>query len=377
MNSSPTFFKRFLLPGFAFKAVVIGGGYATGRELVEFFFPSGPRGGLAGMAVTMVVWSVVCALTFSLAYQTRSYDYRAFFYELLGKAWWLFEVAYVALVVLVLSVFGAAAGEIAQTVFGLPAIAGTLALTCSIALVVTFGNSSVERIFKYVSFFLYGVYIIFVLLAAQTFGDRIASGFALNVPSEGWLLAGLTYSGYNLVGAIVILPVVRHLTSRRDAVISGMLCGPLAILPAMLFFACMVAYYPEVGKEALPSNFLLERLGFPAFRLLFEAMVLAALLESGSGLVHSINQRVSSTLAARNRRFPEVARAMAGLAILIVSIFVATRFGLVALIARGYATSAYVFLALFVLPLVTIGAWRVLRGSAASPARRAPSADSA
>ena len=28
-------FQRFLLPGFAFKAVVIGGGYATGRELAE------------------------------------------------------------------------------------------------------------------------------------------------------------------------------------------------------------------------------------------------------------------------------------------------------------------------------------------------------
>ena len=29
-----TWFQRFLLPGFAFKAVVIGGGYATGREVV-------------------------------------------------------------------------------------------------------------------------------------------------------------------------------------------------------------------------------------------------------------------------------------------------------------------------------------------------------
>ena len=42
----PSFFQRFLLPGLAFKAVVIGGGYATGRELAEFFLPSGPWGGL-------------------------------------------------------------------------------------------------------------------------------------------------------------------------------------------------------------------------------------------------------------------------------------------------------------------------------------------
>ena len=34
-QGSSTWFQRFLLPGFAFKAVVIGGGYATGRELAE------------------------------------------------------------------------------------------------------------------------------------------------------------------------------------------------------------------------------------------------------------------------------------------------------------------------------------------------------
>ena len=50
-------FRRYVLPGLAFKAVVIGGGYATGRELAEFFLPSGPRGGLAGMLLAMLLWS--------------------------------------------------------------------------------------------------------------------------------------------------------------------------------------------------------------------------------------------------------------------------------------------------------------------------------
>ena len=62
-----SFFQRFLLPGLAFKAVVIGGGYATGRELVEFFMGSGPLGGLLGMLLAMIVWSLVCALTFLFA----------------------------------------------------------------------------------------------------------------------------------------------------------------------------------------------------------------------------------------------------------------------------------------------------------------------
>ena len=93
-NRSSSVFKRFFLPGFAFKAVVIGGGYATGRELAEFFLPSGPWGGVLGMLLAMVCWSVICAATFLFARSTHSDEYGAFFHALLGPAWFLFDLAY-------------------------------------------------------------------------------------------------------------------------------------------------------------------------------------------------------------------------------------------------------------------------------------------
>jgi uncharacterized membrane protein YkvI len=49
--------QRWILPGLAFKAVVIGGGYATGRELAEFFLPSGPGGGL--LAILLLLTTIV------------------------------------------------------------------------------------------------------------------------------------------------------------------------------------------------------------------------------------------------------------------------------------------------------------------------------
>src|ERR1051325_9755722 len=116
--------KAYFLPGLVFMAVVIGGGYSTGRELIEFFGAVGPRGGLLGMLVTMIVWSAVLAISFELVRQTRSYDYRSFFIVLLGRGWFLFEIAYFALLILVLAVIGAAAGEIAHASFGWPTIAG-------------------------------------------------------------------------------------------------------------------------------------------------------------------------------------------------------------------------------------------------------------
>src|SRR5689334_25199749 len=71
-------FQRFLLPGFAFKAVVIGGGYATGRELAEFFLPSGPWGGIAAMVLATFIWSGVCVATFLFARASGARDYQSF-----------------------------------------------------------------------------------------------------------------------------------------------------------------------------------------------------------------------------------------------------------------------------------------------------------
>src|SRR5690606_6365361 len=90
-GTTSSWFQRFLLPGFALKAVIIGGGYATGRELAEYFVPAGPWGGLAAMVLAMAIWSLVAALTFALARAMNAYDYRSFFQQLLGPAWVAFE----------------------------------------------------------------------------------------------------------------------------------------------------------------------------------------------------------------------------------------------------------------------------------------------
>lgn len=359
----PTWFQRFLLPGFAFKAVVIGGGYATGREIAEFFLPAGPWGGLLAMLLATVAWSAVCVLTFLFARAVGARDYRTFFRALLGRFWVLFECVYAVFIVLVLAVFGAAAGEIARAAFGLPPLAGTVTLMAGIAAFAAWGNVGVERLFAWVSVLLYGVYALFLLFALTSFGDRIFAAFDGAGPAAaGWAWGGLTYAGYNIVGAVIILPVLRHLTSDRDAVIAGLAAGPLAMLPALLFFASMVAFLPGIAGEVLPSDFLLRRLDRPWFHMLFQLMIFFALLESGTGAVHAINERVAAAWAAK-RQAPLGVGMRAGLALALLSVcmLLAERVGLVALIANGYRLLAWLLIALYVLSLLTIGVRRLLR----------------
>lgn len=370
-----SWFQRFLLPGLAFKAVVIGGGYATGRELAEFFLAGGPWAGIVAMLLAMLVWSLVCAATFAFARATHAYDYRGFFTALLGRGWWMFELVYLLLLVLILAVMGAAAGELGRAVFGWPGLVGSGGFVILVATVAAAGNAGVERLFKWAAPLLYGTYLLFLLLSLSSFGDRIVARFSASPATLGEVAAGLPgglgYAGYNLVAAVVVLPMVRHLRGRRDALIAGAIAGPLAMLPALLFFICMVAWTPAVADAALPSDYLLQRLDRPLFRQLFQAMVFVALLETGIGVVHALNERVAASWRAhRGERFPVGVRMAVAAALLLASIFLAGRFGLVALIASGYRGLSWALLAVYVLPLLILGPWRLRRRRAGARATR-------
>jgi uncharacterized membrane protein YkvI len=265
-------------------------------------------------------------------------------------------------------VFGAAAGALGSAVFGWPALYGTLCLVAGIALFATFGNSSVERLFKWVSILLYATYAVFLVLALFRFGRLIPGQFAAPTPSDGWASGGVTYAAYNVIGAVVILPVMRHIRTDGEAVAAGLLAGPLAMLPAIVFFVCMCAFYPQIRSETLPSDFMLRQMQLPWFHWTFQLMIFAALLECGTGSVHAVNERISS---ARKRRgaagLSNVARLTLAGAVLTGSVFLADRFGLVMLIARGYRILAYAMLALYVLPIMTFGVWQLFRRPAAAP----------
>ncbi len=117
-------FKKYLLPGLIFQSVIIGGGYGTGRELVEFFLTQGPKNGYFGMITTMLVWSLVMAVSFELARIGKNYNYRTFLSSLLGKGWVIYEILYLALLILAISVVGSAANKLLSELFGRIGTAG-------------------------------------------------------------------------------------------------------------------------------------------------------------------------------------------------------------------------------------------------------------
>ena len=156
--SGNTKFQRWFLPGFLFQSVVIGGGYATGRELVAFFLSVGPLGGLLGLFVAAAGFSLLMAIAFELSRMTHTYDYRTFFKQLLGRGWFLFEIAFGILALLILAVLGAASGELVSARLNIPPAVGTISLMALVGLLVFWGTSLIEKALAGWSFLLYVTY---------------------------------------------------------------------------------------------------------------------------------------------------------------------------------------------------------------------------
>lgn len=351
--------RRYLLPGLVFKSVVIGGGYGTGRELAEFFLPHGPVGGLLGMAVSMIVWSVIIALSFEFARITGSHDYRSFFKNLLGPFWVLFEILFILDLILVLSVVGAAAGELSGEALGLPTVYGTVAFMVAVVAIVFFGSESIRRVFAFWSIVLFAVYGLFLVFTLVQFGPAVGSALSEPVESSLWAWDGLRYAAYNLAVVPAVLFIVADMQSRREALGAGFFAGLIAILPAVLFYLAMLAFLPDAATAPVPVLVVLNGLAVVWLAALFKIMLFGTFIETGSGMIHAVNERIIVHLGKRRTLPLPFIRVLSAGFVLTISIVLATQIGLTALIAKGYGTLSYGFIALFIIPILTIGARRV------------------
>ena len=359
MLGSPVF-RKYVLPGLVFQSLTIGGGYGTGRELVEFFLRYGPLGGLLAMVLATSIWCVVCAITFELARTTGSFDYRSLARQLLGRGWVLYELCYLAMMVLILAVIAASAGSILEEVFFLPYYVGVVGVVASVGVLVFKGSGAIERFLSVWSFVLYANFIVFFAWSLSSFGEDVVSRLGEGEALPGWLVGGLKY-GANNVGVVpAVLFCARHLETRREALSAGLLAGPLAIVPGLFFYLAMVGQYPAVLEETVPSNYILGILGSRTFQLIYQVVLLGTLLETGTAMIHAFNERIEKALAEHGRAMPQYLRPAVA-AVLLMATSVLARFGLVDLIGRGYGTIAWGFLLLFVIPVLTVGAYKVAR----------------
>jgi uncharacterized membrane protein YkvI len=355
-----SWFRRYLLPAFVFQSICIAGGYGTGRELVEFFLLYGPAGGLLGMLPATLIISATCMVGFELARRAKTYDYRNFLKMLLGRGWFVYEIAYLFSIVLILAVIGSATGTVITEAFHVPGIAGTILLLAAIAFLAFKGTGVIESVLSAWSFVLYGVYIALFGTSLYLFGPAIRDAL-MTMPTEpGWFLSGTRYGALNLALLPAILFATTHITKRREALIAGALVGPVMMIPAALFLFAMLAHYPEILEKPVPVNYLLQMLDSSTLTILFPIVLIGTFIETGTGMIHAFNERIAGGLKAIGKTLPDVVRPVIAIGLIICALLM-SRWGIIDLIAVGYGAMTWVFIGIIVVPLLTIGVWKIAR----------------
>lgn len=356
-----SFFKKYLLPGFVFQSVTIAGGYGTGRELVEFFLNYGPIGGLLGMfLITTLMWSFILAISFEFSRKFQAFDYRIFFKKLLGPFWFAFEIIYVIQLFLVLAVIGSAAGVILRDNFGLPYIAGVMFMLVAVGFLTFKGKGLIENFLSLWSIILYLVYAAFFIVALMKFGPAIQQSLSSGIILPKWALGGFKYALYNLGTVPAVLFCLNHIESRKEAISAGLIGGLIGIIPGFLFFIAVIGHYPTVLPEEIPAVYLLQKAGVPVLLIAFQIVLFGTLIETGTGFIHSVNERIRSALRARGKDLSSWQRPLVAVILLLIAFGLST-FGLINLIAKGYGNASWGFLIAYIIPILTFGIYKIVK----------------
>lgn len=363
-------FMKVLLPGIVLQSVLMGGGYATGREIIEYGGKFGAIGWVSGV-FTFLTFAVIAVLTFELARIYRIYDYKSILKQIIGKAWPIYDFLYVILLFLIISIMASATGEILQQTIGLNYMIGVVILIVIVAFLNFFGSAFIAKFETYGTIALYAAYIIFTIMVITANKDNISTVFANSDTSfvEGATLplamwTGIIYSSYNLSAIPAGLFTLRAQTKRSEAVISGIIGALLMTVPWFLTYFAVMGYYPDenIIGASVPWLVMLQSVSdSPIPVLVFGVVAGWTLIETATGMIHALLERLDHSMEESNKEplSPKM-RGLITAGILIVAILF-SKIGIINLISMGYSAIAYGFILVYLLPLLTVGLYKVIK----------------
>lgn len=361
----PRLIRVYLLPGAVMQSVMVGGAYATGREIAEFFTPHGMGGGLLGLLATTVCIALVFALSLDIARTFRVFDYRRFARVLLGRAWFLYEAVAITLILLVLAVITAAAGRIVADEFGWHTAVGAALMLAAVALLIYSGRSWVTTVLASWSVLLYVVFIAY-LVATAVFLDPTPAARRFEV-IDGWLGSGLRYAFYNIAAIPVVLYAAMAIETRREACVAGIVGALIGVLPALMLHLSFAVDYPDIVRAELPVYSILGMLDLRLLTVAYLVVIFGTFVETAAGSIQGIVERIEGALFEHGRAgLGRGQHALFAIGLMLTAVILSLA-GIVALVARGYGAVAWGFLLFYVIPLLTVGAYRLYAAPPAAP----------
>jgi uncharacterized membrane protein YkvI len=354
---------RVLTYAGAILAFLIGSGFATGQEVLQYYTAYG-YWGIFGTGLVVLVLITYVAVEFlrvghAERFERPSLVFRHYCGKHLGAFFDYFSILFVFLS---FTVMVAGAGAVFQEHYGLSKYVGGVGLAVVVAAVVWFGLGSIVEVIGKI-----GPLIVVAAVALGIFGvvnnpqglseaGSILPELDVTRASSNWFFAGLSYVGFCMLWLAAFLTALGRKAERRREATSGGILGGIAFAAACMVVGLgLLANIARVHDAEIPMLVLAGDLS-AVLASGISVMILAGILTTAVPLLWTVSSRFRAE-GTPAFKYLTIALAVLGAVVGLVLPFSQ-------MVNLVYVINGYVGILLLILMLVATGRRVLGRGSA-------------
>ncbi len=298
----PDELKNILKVASIYATTIIGAGFASGQEIMQFF-SAYKTGGFFGVLLAGILFSAVGSIVLDKIYSQRIRNYEEFIIPMFGwRLGWIVKTIVTVFVFCMFCIMIAGSGNVISQGFGLPIEYSALIMgfICLVLIMTSIKGivllSTIISPVLVTGIILSGLYIIF-------FNEYQVSGLydLLSNVTDNWFLSSLLYVSYNSILAIVMMcGMLPYIKTRRTAIAGGIAGGMSLAAAALVINVVVTLFYPAAVDKELPVMYILKSFSNTAGSL-YSVLLWLAMLTSAVASGYSFAERTGSAFRIDKR----------------------------------------------------------------------------
>lgn len=279
--------------GMIYIGTIIGAGFASGQEVLQFFGAFGFIGvvGACIVALCFIGVGIITMLT-ARNLQCNAYEKVVSPDNKFVKGFMNFIITFFSYGVMVIMFAGS--GSLFQTVLGLDPFIGGLIMVVIVTVVALFGSEGTINSFSLIVPILLVIAVATCFIAIFRGPDNAMAAVPMPeiASAPHWIIGALLYVSYNTICAITVLvPLGFDAKSRRQAIGGGIIGGGiLGLLAALLCFALLKNMGVSTTDD-MPMYAIAYAIN-PILGYAYGFVLLAAIFTTAAGLMYGLVERL-------------------------------------------------------------------------------------
>ncbi|QQK74654.1 hypothetical protein HUG15_02920 [Salicibibacter cibarius] len=223
----------------AIVGTIIGAGYASGQEVLQFFSSSGWLG-TVGAIITIGLYPLICYYVVLLGQKNRSYSHKNVIYQICGK-----YLGFVVDILLAFFYFGlgvtmvAGSGALFAQQFEINPVIGYMILTTFVILTLILNIRTIVTVLSWITPYAFVLFVILAIysISISSLETSELDSIAMNQlsASPNWLLSAILHVSFNIAVGFAMMVVIGGTekdkkATRRGAIIGGIILGLIALI---------------------------------------------------------------------------------------------------------------------------------------------------